>query len=104
MFSLSFQVLSDDPLKLRYLTQSINNIFKDICEPVKVGASYICAPSQNTLILLYFNSQSIRDMNVHLEIISNDAMYITKTIQEINNRFRSQGFYITLLETSRTSL
>ncbi|MEM0188143.1 MAG: hypothetical protein QW550_01985 [Saccharolobus sp.] len=104
MFELKFQVLAEDQLRLRYLTQSIDETFKEICEPVKIGASYICSPNQDTLILIYFSSQSIKDMNILLKIISNNAMYITQIMRELNNRLKMQGFHITLLETSSISL
>jgi hypothetical protein len=31
-------------------------------------------------------------------------MYIVQTMQELNNRLRSQGFHITLSEASTTSM
>ncbi|BDB97773.1 hypothetical protein [Saccharolobus caldissimus] len=104
MFSLIFKILADDPFRIRYFVQSINDIFKEICEPIKIGASYLCAPNQDTLILLFLNSQSIKDINISLKIISNNAMYIVQTMQELNNRLRSQGFHITLSEASTTSM
>ncbi|ACP35416.1 conserved hypothetical protein [Sulfolobus islandicus Y.G.57.14] len=104
MFEVRFKILAEDPFRIKYLSQSINDVFKDLCEPVKIGASYICAPNQDTLLLIYFSSQLSKDMNASLKIMSNNATYVAEIMKEVNNRLRSQGFYITISETSTTSL
>ncbi|WP_338601557.1 hypothetical protein V6M85_00375 [Sulfolobus tengchongensis] len=104
MFELGFKVMAEDPFRLKYLSQFMSDIFKEICEPIKIGASYICAPNQDTLILIYFNSQLTKDVNVFLKVVSNNAIYIVEIMRELNNRLKSQGFHITLSETSTTSL
>ncbi|AEE94226.1 hypothetical protein [Acidianus hospitalis] len=102
MFSVKLLVL-EDPGRLRDVFYSIEGILANICKPIRLGASYICSVSKNTLISAYL-SGNLKNFQLIIEIESEDAEELTTTLDRIINELKSKGIHITLFNTSTTSL
>jgi len=101
LFSVKLLVLEDPGL--RDVFYSIEGILANICKPIRLGASYICSVSKNTLISVYL-SGNLKNFQLIIEIESEDAEELTTTLDRIINELKSKGIHITLFNTSTTSL
>ncbi len=104
MFSLEFQVMSEyDIVKLREFMSSVDSIFQGICEAVKVGASYLCAPNSSTMLVVYMNVSNLKETKTILRVDAEDASYAVSVVSELNERLKRIGFHMNLESSFMTS-
>ncbi len=104
MFSLEFQVMEEyDIVKMRDFMSSVDSLFQGICETIKVGASYLCAPNNNTMLIIYMNVSNLKDMKTVLRVDAEDATFAVSVISKINERLKKMGFHMNLESQFATS-
>ena len=102
MFSIKLIVL-EEPARLRETFYNMEGTLANICKPIRLGASYICSVSKNTLISVYL-SGNFKNFQLIIEIESEDAEELTLTLDRIVTELKNKGIHVTLFNTSTTSL
>ncbi|BFH74279.1 hypothetical protein SJAV_22230 [Sulfurisphaera javensis] len=107
MFRVEFILLSSDPLKLSRLPYVVDLLEKelvDFCNPIKAGATIICAPSKDSLIIIYTAFNETKQLNVYIRFESLDAQLLTQIVDKVNRKLRQEGYVMTLSNTSSNLL
>lgn len=100
MFSLEFVALTEDPSKLRDFFKLSDAIFNELCVPVKIGASLLCAVSDDVLITIYVNMQGSRSLTLKIRIESENAKKLVEAISKLYEKLKENGFHMTLAASS----
>lgn len=106
MFRVEFTLLSSDPFstsKLPYAIESIERELSDVCTPIKAGATIMCAPSKDSLIVVYTAFNETKQLNVYIRVESLDAQTLVQIIDKINKKIRQEGYVMTLSRTFSSS-
>ncbi|BAK54489.1 MULTISPECIES: hypothetical protein [Sulfurisphaera] len=107
MFRVEFVLLSSDPFKisrLPYVVDLLERELIDFCNPIKTGASIICAPSKDSLIIIYTAFNESKQLNVYIRIESLDAQILSQIVEKISKKLRQEGYVMTLSNTSSSLL
>ena len=107
MFRVEFTLLSPDPFntsRLPYAIESIEKELSDICTPIKAGATIICSPSKDSLIVVYTAFNETKQLNVYIRVESLDAQTLVQIVDKINKRIRQEGYVMTLSRTFSNSV
>lgn len=107
MFRVEFVLLSSDPLKLAkipYVIDLLERELLDICNPIKAGATIICSPSREALVLVYSGFNESKQLNVYIRIEALDAKALSEIVDKINKKLRQEGYVMTLSNTSSNLL
>jgi hypothetical protein len=96
MFVKDLIVLSEDLLQIRNFLSQISNIFNEICEVEKIGASFICAPDSEVLVTIFIDSSESKNLIVKIRIESTSSIKIFEIIKKINNKLKEMGLHVTL--------
>lgn len=91
-----------DPLQMRELFKEVESVLQGICEPVRIGASYICSPSSISLVTILLVEKEVRPMALVFKIESESAQELAKLAGEIYQRLKSRGVHATLLNSDNT--
>ena len=106
MFKVEFTLLSSDPFnmsRLPYAIESVEKELSDICAPIKVGASIMCSPSKDSLIVVYTAFNESKQLNVYVSVESLDAQTLVQIVDKINKKMRQEGYVMTLSRTFSNS-
>jgi len=107
MFRVEFALLSPDPFnvsRLPYAMESIEKELHDICTPIKVGASVMCAPSKDSLVVVYTAFNENKQLSVYIRVESLDAQTLVQIVDKINKKIRQEGYVMTLSRTFSSSV
>ena len=107
MFKVEFALLSPDPFntaKISYAIESVEKELKDICNPIKVGATIMCSPSKDSLIIVYTAFNEVKQLNVYVRVESLDAQTLVQIVDKINKKIRQEGYVMTLSRTFSSSI
>ena len=107
MFEVEYTVLPSEPslaFKVQYLIEIIEKELSEVCKVVKVGASLICAPNENVLVLVYTRFNESRQLSAYLKLQSYNAIQIVEIISKLSTALRRNGYVITLATSSNTLL
>lgn len=106
MFKVEFTLLSPDPFntsKIPYAIDVIEKELNDICSPIRAGASVLCSPSKESLIIIYTAFNETKQLNVYIRVESFDSQVLVQIVDKINKKLRQQGYVITLSRTFSSS-
>ena len=102
MFVIKLLII-EDPARLRETFYEMEGILSSICKPIRLGASYVCSISKNTLISVYL-SGNFKNFQLIIEIESKDAEELTTTVDKIVTELKNKGIHVTLFNASMSSL
>ncbi|BCU71213.1 hypothetical protein KN1_25100 [Stygiolobus caldivivus] len=103
MFELEYVVLPSDPsnvLRSTYALELIEKDLREVCNVVKAGASLLCAPSTDTLIVVFTSFNEGRQLNIHIKAQSINSQSLVNLLSKIGSRLREQGYVMTLATSS----
>ncbi|MCY0860647.1 MAG: hypothetical protein OWQ54_09495 [Sulfolobaceae archaeon] len=101
MFSLDFVALTEDPLRIKDFFKLADTILTDLCQPIKIGASLLCAVSNDVLLTIYTDMQS-KNLTLKIRVEGEDAVKLVNTISRIYEKLKENGFHMTLATSSIT--
>ncbi|EZQ06850.1 MULTISPECIES: hypothetical protein [Acidianus] len=102
MFSLTLNIL-EDPQRIRDIFLNMNTVLSDICSPERIGASYVCSPSETCLITISL-VEEMPKFSIYVKLESERAGELMELIRKINSKFKNNGIHATLLTSSKISL
>jgi hypothetical protein len=102
IFSVDISVISE-PQKTRDVFLSFDKILEELCRPLRIGASYICSPSSESLISVFFNDD-IKKFLIIIRVESTSASEVARIVEHINNKLKENGAHASLINSSNNLL
>lgn len=104
MFQVTLQLLEDSS-KIREAFYLMDNILSEVCKPIRIGASYICSPSKNSLITVYLiQDVATTRFQLHIRIESVDAEELTNNLNKLYSVLKMNNIHVSLVNTAFKSL
>lgn len=104
MFSVTLQVL-EEQARIRDIFYSMENILSDLCKPIRLGASYICSTSKDSLITVYLLQEASNTrFQLQIRIESNNAEELTGNLGKLSSILKQNNIHATLVNTLFRSL
>ena len=100
---MEYTILPSDPsnvLRSTYSLELIEKELKEICNVVKAGASLLCAPSADVLVLVFTSFNEGRQLSVRLKVQSHNSQSLVNILSQLATRLREQGYVMTLATSS----
>ncbi|AWR94965.1 hypothetical protein [Acidianus brierleyi] len=97
IFSVDISVMSE-PQRIRDVFLGFDNFLEDLCKPLRIGASYICSPSPESLITVFL-SDDIKKFLMIIRVESTSATEIIRITEHINNKLKENGIHANLVNS-----
>ncbi len=101
-FSVSLYVITE-PQRTREVFLGLDKILSDVCHPVRIGASYICSPSDDVLVSVFLNDD-VKRFAMIIRVEGKNAKELVDTVSKINERLKEIGVHASLLSSFTSSL
>ncbi|MEM0363739.1 MAG: hypothetical protein QXV69_00695 [Sulfolobaceae archaeon] len=112
MFTKDFIIISDDLSKLREFIMKIDEQLSEICKVEKIGASYLCAPDNSSLISIYIERLDFKNLflesidvrnniSIRIRIESENSTTLVNIASRLNKKIRDLGFHMTIFTASK---
>ncbi|AWR97755.1 hypothetical protein DFR86_09490 [Acidianus sulfidivorans JP7] len=104
MFEVTLQVI-EDSMKIKDTFYLMGNILTEVCEPLRIGASYICSTSKESLLTIYLLQDSTNArFQLNIKIESENAEELMSNLSKISSMLKQNNIHITLVNNTFKSL
>ncbi|MBW9140320.1 MAG: hypothetical protein TQ35_0004970 [Candidatus Aramenus sulfurataquae] len=101
-FSVSLYVLTE-PQRTREVFLGLDKMLSDMCKPIRIGASYICSPSDDLLVSVFLNDDVKRYAMV-IKVEGKNASELVDVVSKINEKLKEMGVHASLFSSFKSSL